>query len=54
MLLKDLPDGSLFRIKSRPDMLFRSVEKRRTRYRCAEEKTGRSYLVSGDAEVEQA
>lgn len=53
-LLKDLPVGSTFRIKTRPEMLFRSIEKRRTRFRCVEVKSNRPYLVNGDAEVEQA
>jgi hypothetical protein len=51
LLLRDLPEGSLFRIKSRPQMLFRSVEKRRTRYHCIELQSNRAYLVSGNAEV---
>ena len=51
LLLKDLPLGTAFRIKSKPHMLFRSMEKRRTRFRCVEETTGRSYLVSGEAAV---
>ncbi|MBO4307972.1 MAG: SprT-like domain-containing protein [Bacteroidales bacterium] len=49
--LEDLPIGSLFRIMSRPQILFRSVEKRRTRYRCIDEKTGTPYLVNGSAVV---
>ena len=51
LLLKDLPEGAIFRIKSRPEILFRSVEKRRTRYRCIDTGTGRAYLVSGEAEI---
>lgn len=51
LLLKDLPEGALFRIKSHPEILFRSVEKRRTRYRCIDTGTGRAYLVSGEAEI---
>lgn len=51
LLLKDLPVGTLFRLKSRPNILFRSVEKRRTRYRCIDTATNLSYLVSGNAQV---
>ena len=50
-LLKDLPVNSLFRLQSKPDILFRSVEKRRTRYRCIDQATQRPYLVSGNASV---
>lgn len=50
-LLRNLPIGSLFRIKERPEILFRSVEKRRTRYQCVDENTKLSFLVSGNAEV---
>ena len=54
LLLKDLPLGSRFRLKSRPQTVFLSIEKRRTRFRCGDEATGRAYLVSGDAPVVQA
>lgn len=54
LLLKDLPLGSRFRLKSRQQIVFRSIEKRRTRFRCNDEATGRAYLVSGDASVELA
>ena len=53
-LLKDLPVGSTFRIKTRPEMLFRSIEKRRTRYRCVDVGSGRQYLVSGESEIVKA
>lgn len=49
--LDDLEAGSLFRLASRPDRLFRSLERRRTRWRCAEVPSGRQYLVNGAAEV---
>ena len=49
--LKELPVGTLFRITARPQILFRSAEKRRTRYRCIDTATGLPYLVSGDAVV---
>ena len=51
LLLRDLPLGSRFCIKARPQTIFRSVEKRRTRYRCVDEKTGTPYLVNGSAVV---
>lgn len=50
--LDDLPAGSLFCLKRKPDMLFRSVVRRRTRWLCTDVGTGRSYTVSGSAEVE--
>ncbi|MBP5189931.1 MAG: SprT-like domain-containing protein [Bacteroidales bacterium] len=53
-LLKDLPIGTAFRVKSKPQMVFRAVEKMRTRYRCIEQQSNRAYLVSGNAEVEPA
>lgn len=49
--LCDLPEGSLFRLKEHPSILFRSLEKRRTRYRCMDENSKKEYLVSGNAEV---
>lgn len=51
MRLDDLPAGSLFRLASKPDMLFKSVERRRTRWLCVERQSGRQYTVSGLAEV---
>ena len=52
-ILGDLPIGSTFRLVNRPTAIFRSVEKRRTRYKCVEVSTGLPYLVSGNAEVEE-
>lgn len=49
--LDDLPAGSLFRLKAKPDILFRSVERRRTRWLCDDQQTGRRYTVSAMAEV---
>jgi len=49
--LDDLPVGSLFRLKAKPDILFRSVERRRTRWLCIDQQTGRGYTVSALAEV---
>lgn len=51
LLLKDLPVGSRFRIKSRPQHLFQSVEKRRTRYRCIDMDTHIPYLISGSMPI---
>lgn len=49
--LDELPAGSRFRLKSRPERLFVSLEKRRTRWLCREVSTGRQYTVAGRAEV---
>lgn len=53
LLLRDLPIGSCFRLLNHPQQRFRSIEKRRTRYRCTDLSSGRDYLVSGDAPVQQ-
>ena len=49
--LRDLPLGATFRLQNRPHSTFRSLELRRTRYRCTELDTGRTYLISADAPV---
>ncbi|MBR6844167.1 MAG: SprT-like domain-containing protein [Bacteroidales bacterium] len=49
--LDDLPAGSLFRIKRKPSILFRSDERRRTRWLCTDTATGRRYTVPAVAEV---
>ncbi len=49
--LDDLPVGTLFRLASKPDMLFVSLNRRRTRWLCSEQGTGRQFTVSGRAEV---
>ncbi|MBR1765704.1 MAG: hypothetical protein IJ745_01520 [Bacteroidales bacterium] len=49
--LDDLHPDARFRLKSRPQMLFVALERRRTRWRCREVGSGRDYLVSGSAEV---
>ncbi|MBR3783036.1 MAG: hypothetical protein IKJ78_01025 [Bacteroidales bacterium] len=51
--LDNLPAGSLFRLKKKPDILFASIERRRTRWLCRDAATGRLYTVSGGAEVER-
>lgn len=54
LLLRDLPIGTSFRLLSRPQYLFRVVEKRRTRFRCTELISGRDYLISGNAPIAPA
>lgn len=51
ILLKDLPVDTLFRLKNKPELVFKVVEKRRTRYRCVEQTTKMAYLVSGNAPI---
>lgn len=51
VVLNELPVGTLFRVKDRPQQLFRSLEKRRTRFRCVDVQTGIAYLVGGNAIV---
>lgn len=50
--LNELPEGSTFRILTKPDLLFRSISKRRTRWLCQEVASRRQYLVNGNAPVE--
>lgn len=49
--LDDLPVGSRFRLKMRSEVLFESVERRRTRWLCRDVNSGRMYAVAGRAEV---
>ena len=49
--LDDLPPGTLFRLAGHPDTLFRSIERRRTRWICQHQGNGRQYLVRGTAPV---
>lgn len=49
--LDDLPPGTLFRIAGRPSPLFRSLERRRTRWLCQDTATARQYLVRGASPV---
>lgn len=51
LTLADLPIGSAFRLKSKPERLFVNLEKRRTRHLCSEQNSTRRYLISGTAEV---
>lgn len=47
--LEQLSPGQLFRFRNKT---YRLVEKRRTRYLCTEQGTGRQFLIAGIAEVE--
>lgn len=49
--LDDVAPDTLFRLVSNPRILFRAVERRRTRWLCIDTATRRSYTVSGRAEV---
>lgn len=51
LYLDDLPVGSRFRLKRKPALIFVSIERRRTRWLCRDEGSGRQYLVSGSAEI---
>lgn len=51
LTLDQLPEGSLFRLQQRPEQLFRSVEKRRTRWLCEDAQTRMQYLIRGSAQV---
>lgn len=43
--------GIRFRLKARPEILFESVERRRTRWLCRDVASGRQYTVAGTAEI---
>ena len=49
--VRDLKVGDCFVLKERPGMMFRNEGRQRTRYRCTELETGRTYSISADAEV---
>ena len=51
VVLDDLPAGSRFRLKNKPEMIFENVERRRTRWLCRDLSTGRIYTVAARAEV---
>lgn len=51
LTLDRLQPGTRFRLKSKPGILFESVERRRTRWLCRDVATGRSYTVAATAEV---
>ena len=50
-ILDDLPAGSRFRLKTKPEILFESLERRRTRWLCRDLATGRQYTIASHAEV---
>jgi len=49
--VEDLPMGSHFRLVNKPEILFVSIKKRRTRYTCQDMKTGRYYSVEASGQV---
>lgn len=51
MALREQAANSHFRLKSKPDILFTPVERRRTRWLCRDTATGRQYTVAGSAEI---
>lgn len=51
LTLNDLPLGAIFRLKIKPALRFKSMEKLRTRYRCLELHTGTPFFVAGKAQV---
>lgn len=51
LTLDQLPPGTAFRIASKPQKPFRSLEKRRTRWICLGLDDNKKYLVSGSAHV---
>ena len=51
LTLDHLPPGTAFRIASKPQKPFRSLEKRRTRWVCLGLDDNKKYLVSGSARV---
>ena len=48
---KDYADGIRFRLKSKPDILFVPLERRRTRWLCRDLASGRQYTVAASAEI---
>ena len=51
LTLDQLSVGTRFRLVHKPEMLFETIAKRRTRWLCREVSSGRQYLVNGSAEV---
>ena len=49
--LNSLAPGTRFSLLSRPDVPFRAVQRRRTRWLCTNLNDGRDYLVNGNAQV---
>lgn len=52
LTVNNLAPGICFRIKAKPQKVFRTIEKRRTRWLCEEAHSGQKFLVSGEAEIE--
>ena len=52
--LDSQPAGTMFRLRGNPGRRFRSVERRRTRWKCVDMDSGRMYLISGTAQIEPA
>lgn len=51
LVLNNLEEGDKFVLRNYPDRLFTAIEKRRTRWKCRDERTGQFFTVSGTAEV---
>ena len=51
LTLDQLSVGKRFRLMRKPELIFESLEKRRTRWLCKEITSGRQYLVHGSAEI---
>ena len=51
--LNDLQQGDVFELRNKPDIQFKAIEKRRTRWRCVMLSDGREYLVAGNALVKK-
>lgn len=51
LTLDQLAVGDQFRLKNKPDLLFETLEKRRTRWLCRDLTSHRQYLVNGSAEI---
>ena len=49
--LDDLPAGSHFRLKNKPQKLFESIQRRRTRWLCRDLDSGRQYTIAARSEV---
>lgn len=50
-ILDDLPAGSRFRLKNKPQKLFENIQRRRTRWLCRDLDSGRHYTIASHAEV---
>lgn len=50
-VLDELPAGSHFRLKNKPQKLFESIQRRRTRWLCRDLDSGRQYTIAARSEV---